>query len=128
MRSLCILAVVAITGSVLTGCGAAPPRLSAMADMERARSSPGAREGAELAPQTYAAAEDARKRSLAAAEAGDDTAAALYADRALAGYQHALIQARLARATVAEGEAATTLSNADDEARKTAQARTAPRS
>lgn len=128
MRTTTILALVALTAGTLTGaltgCGGSPPRMSSMADMERARSSPGAREGAELAPQTYAAAEDARKRSLAAAEAGDDSAAGLYADRALAGYQHALIQARLARATVAEGEAATSLSNADAEARKTAQART----
>ncbi len=115
-----ILALVTIAG-----CGGAQhPSVAAMGDMDRARTSPGAREGAELAPQTYGAAEEARKRSHAAADAGDDIAAGLYAERALAGYQHALVQARLARATVAEGEAATALANADAEARKTTQART----
>ncbi|MEO6572496.1 MAG: hypothetical protein ABIP89_01565 [Polyangiaceae bacterium] len=123
-RTLAILALVAPIASA--GCGGAQhPSGSAMGDMDRARTSPGAREGAELAPQTYGAAEDARKRAHAAADAGDDIAAGLYAERALAGYQHALIQARLARATVAEGEAASALSNADNEARKTTQARTA---
>lgn len=108
----------------IAGCGGAQRRSStALDDVERARRGAGAQEGARLAPQTYAVAEDERKRAREAEGAGDDVGADLHAQRAIAAYQHALVVARLARATVEQGKAKDAEAAAEGEARRLAQSR-----
>lgn len=87
------------------GCGAAPLRVSALDDMDRARASPSAREGAERAPEAYARAEREREIAQAAHAAGDNVGATLHAQHAIAGYSHALAVARLAHATAEMADA-----------------------
>jgi outer membrane protein OmpA-like peptidoglycan-associated protein len=69
-----------------------------MAEMEQVRVAPAAKEGAELAPQEFARAEEQRSLARKAQADGDETAATLYADRAVAAYDRSLVLARLARA------------------------------
>lgn len=81
----------------LAGC-AGPIHVATIDDMERVRASEGAREGAALAPETYARAEQERTKALEAHAVRDDVGAALHAEHAMATYQHALVLARAARA------------------------------
>jgi hypothetical protein len=97
---------------VLGACGAAPMRVAALDDVERVRVTTGAREGAALAPEAFAHAEEERGFALRAHAAGDDVAAGLHAERAVAAYQHALIMARLARATTELADAQKALDDA----------------
>jgi flagellar motor protein MotB len=84
---------------VLAACGGAPLHIAAMDDMEHVRVGADAQESAKLAPEAFARAEQERRISLQAREAGDDVAATLHAQRALAAYDHALVVARLGRAS-----------------------------
>ena len=81
----------------LCACGSAI-RVAALDDMERMRVGASAAEGAALAPDIYARGE--RERDLARAEhaGGDDVAAALHAEHAMAEYTHAIVASRIARA------------------------------
>jgi flagellar motor protein MotB len=80
-----------------------------MEEMEQVRQSPGAREGARLAPEAYARAEQERDLALREHAAGDEVGATLHAERANAAYNHALVVARLARATVELADATKSL-------------------
>jgi outer membrane protein OmpA-like peptidoglycan-associated protein len=93
-------------------CGGAPARLAALDDLERVRSAAGAREGARLAPEMYARAEQERALAQEAHASGDDVGAALHAQRAVASYDHALAVARLARATAELTDAQRSLDDA----------------
>ena len=117
---------IGVSMTFLAACGGADqrPALTAMADMERVRSAPGAKEGADLAPQAFAQAEQERVLSKKAYDAGDDTGASLHADRAIAAYSHALVLARMARATRDLAEAKQLLDTANDQASKLAASRT----
>lgn len=84
----------------LVSCHAAPLRIAAVDEMDRVRQSAGAREGARLAPEVYAGAEQERVLALRAHAAGDDVGATLHAERAGAAYSRALAVARLASATI----------------------------
>jgi len=66
----------------------------------------------------FARAEQERKLSQQAYEAGDDVAASLHADRAIAAYEHAFVLARLARATNDASDAKTANDAADAQADK----------
>ena len=79
----------------LVSCHAAPLRIAAVDEMDRVRQSAGAREGARLAPEVYAGAEQERVLALRAHAAGDDVGATLHAERAGAAYSRALAVARL---------------------------------
>ncbi|HXX67009.1 MAG TPA: hypothetical protein VEK07_07505 [Polyangiaceae bacterium] len=83
-----------------------------MDEVERARSSEVARDGARFAPEEYARAERERALSRQAHAAGDDVAANLHAEHALAAYQHAAVVARLSRAASEQSEAQTLLDQA----------------
>ncbi len=89
----------ALAGAGSAGCAGAQRHVAAMDEVERVREGAGAKQGAELAPEAYARAEQERRFSIAAHDAGDDVAATLHAQRALAAYDHALVIGRLARAT-----------------------------
>lgn len=109
---------------VLVGCAAVPRGTAAsMAEMDRVRASAGAREAKELAPQAFARAEEERALAKKASAGDDDTAAAIYADRAIAAYSHALVLARLARATRELSEASTALAQATEQERQLASSR-----
>jgi flagellar motor protein MotB len=123
MRALAIGALVVVP--FLAACGGASqrPAMTAIADMERARTGPGAKEGAELAPQAYALAEQERVLAKKAYDDGDDTGAALHADRALAAYGHALVLARAARAAKDLADAKQTLDGTNEQLQKLAASR-----
>ncbi len=92
-----------LAGSCLVGlvaCHATPLRVAAVDDMDRVRQSAGAREGARLAPEAYARAEQERDLAVRAHAAGDEVGATLHAERATAAYGRAFVVARLAGATI----------------------------
>jgi hypothetical protein len=107
---------IALALCTLSGCGGASLRLAAIDDMEHVRGAPGAQEGAKLAPEAYARAEQERALALAAHQAGDDVGATLHAQRAVAAYDHALVVARLARATAELADAQKSLDDASGQA------------
>ncbi len=95
----------ALSPGALAGCGATPMRVAAMDDVERVRAGDDARQGAQVSPDTYARAENERRLAIEAHQAGDDVAATLHAQRALAAYAHALVVGRLARAAAEQADA-----------------------
>jgi hypothetical protein len=99
-------------------CGGAPMRVAALDNVDRVRSSAGAQEGATLAPETYARAEQERDLARTAHAAGDDVGATLHADRAAAAYGHALVVARLARAMLELADAQKSLDEATGQERE----------
>jgi flagellar motor protein MotB len=121
MKRLTLLALTATSFAI--GCGGSALQVPAMAEVEKIRTAPAAREGAELAPQMFAIAESERQKSRAAFDAGDDATAEIYAERAAASYQNAFILARLAKATQRETDAKKALANAEDDAARYEKAR-----
>jgi flagellar motor protein MotB len=106
------LAWAALVVAGLAACGGAPIHAAALGEAERVRLSPGAREGAELAPETYARAEQERELARRADASGDEVGSALHAERAIAAYGHALVVARLARAGTELADAKKSLDDA----------------
>ena len=116
-----VLALVLVGAQASVGCGggsAQRPASDALGEMERVRAAPGAAEGRDLAPQAYARAEAERAAAQKAKDAGDDTGASLYADRAIAAYNHALVLARLSRATRELADAQQSAGTATEQAKK----------
>lgn len=112
------LLVSGVSGTAtLAGCGG-PLRVASLDDMERARTTNAAQEGATGAPEVYAHAEGERVLAERSHAEGDDVSATLHAEHALAGYGHAVVVARKVRATA---ELADATRAADD---ATAQAQT----
>jgi flagellar motor protein MotB len=101
-----------MAASLLLGCGGAVMQVAALDDVERARAAPATQEGAKLAPEAYARAEQERRIALEEHAAGDDVGAVLHAQRAVAAYGHALAVVRLARATTELADAQKTLDDA----------------
>jgi hypothetical protein len=110
------IAAIAALSTTLAACGGAPLRVAAIDDMERARGGPAAQEGARLAPEAYARAEEERRIALAEHTAGDDVGAVLHAQRAIAAYDHAIAVVRLARATTELADASKGLEDATAQA------------
>jgi flagellar motor protein MotB len=108
---------------LLASCAGAKDGRSPLVEMERVRQSAGAKDAAELAPQAFAKAEDERRHAKEAQGQGDEVAAQLHAERAVAGYTHAFVLARLARATREESAASSALAKAQEDARQLASAR-----
>jgi flagellar motor protein MotB len=110
---------------LVVACSGARPPLPLLADVDRARAAT-AQEG-ELAPQALAEADAERGRARSVYQAGDDIAASLHAERAIAGYQHTRMVARSARATADAAKADAELAQKTDElhaleaARRTAE-------
>jgi hypothetical protein len=88
----------AVAQGSLVGCGATTMRVASLDEVERVRATEAAKDAAARAPETYARAEQERAFARAAHAAGDDVAANLHAERAMAAYGHASAVARLARA------------------------------
>ena len=97
---------------VTAGCGASPVRVTALDDLERVRTSPAASEGGAHAPEVAARAEQERQFALDSHAAGDDAAASLHAERAIAAYGHAVVVGRLAVAIAEQADAQKALEDA----------------
>jgi flagellar motor protein MotB len=108
--------VAAAAAALLFGCGGAPLRVAAIEDMNRVRGSAGAQEGARLAPEVVARAEQERDFALRAHASGDQVGATLHAERAVAAYDHALVVARLARASTELADATKALNDVTTQA------------
>jgi flagellar motor protein MotB len=87
-------------------------RVPSLDEVERARSTDAAKDAAARAPEAYARAEQERAFARAAHASGDDVAANLHAERALAAYEHAGAIARLSRAIADLADAQKTLDDA----------------
>jgi hypothetical protein len=100
------------------GCGAAPMRVASLDEVEQARVSETAKAAAVTAPGAYARAEQEREFARAAHVAGDDVAANLHAERAIAAYGHAVAVSRLAAAVanLADAQKALDDANAQEQA------------
>jgi flagellar motor protein MotB len=118
-RALGLLA----TASLIAGCASAPHATTRMADVDRARESPAAQEAKALAPDAFARAETERAEAQKASAAGDDVAASIDADRAVAAYEHAFVLARLARATQRLDEGKSSLAQASQRLHELAASR-----
>lgn len=91
MRRALLLALLVI------GCAPAT-RPASLAELDRLRSAPAAREASGLAPQAFLSAEKLRREADRAFAEGDRTGADILAEQAVAAYTHAEVLARLARA------------------------------
>jgi flagellar motor protein MotB len=112
VRRLALAAVLAVSASGALGCAAGPMRVASLDEVERVRITESAREAAATAPEVYARAEQEREFARAAHRAGDDVAANLHAERALAAYGHAAAVARLAAAVASLADAQKALDDA----------------
>ncbi|MBK9265247.1 MAG: hypothetical protein IPM54_36375 [Polyangiaceae bacterium] len=84
---------------VLSLAACAPiPRPPVFAEVEAVRDNPANAAPRELAPTAYAHADKLRAEAQAAFDAGDVAGSQILAERSLAAYAHALVQARIARA------------------------------
>jgi flagellar motor protein MotB len=110
-------------GVGVTGCAAPMLSVPHIEDADRAKESPASREAELLAPQAIARADEQRALAHKARKDGDDVAAVLYADRAIAAYEHAFILARLAKATHEQEDAETALATASSHAKELAAER-----
>jgi hypothetical protein len=110
------LSAAVIASFALGACAGAPPHIAAIDDMERVRSTKDVQEGSRLAPEAYARAEQERALAREARVSGDELGATLHAQRAVAGYEHALAVARLARATAELSDAQRSLDDATAQA------------
>ncbi len=87
-------------------------RVASLDELERVRTTEATKDAAAQAPEAYARAEQERDFARAAHAGGDDVAANLHAERAMAAYGHAAVVARLARAVADLAEAQKALDDA----------------
>jgi flagellar motor protein MotB len=99
----------------LAGCATSPIRVPSLDEVERVRATEAAQEGARGAPEVFARAEQERHFAEAAHATGDDVAAKLHAERAIAAYGHALVVARLAVALAQQADAQHALDEAAEQ-------------
>ena len=83
---------------VLAAACAPTPRPAVLEEVDRARSTPAAKESETLAPQAYLYAEKLRADAEKAQASGDRAGAQILAEHAMAAYEHAHVLARAARA------------------------------
>jgi outer membrane protein OmpA-like peptidoglycan-associated protein len=115
-----------VLASLAVGCGgAATSGLVKVSEAERTRDGLRGRDAQTLAPQAYAEAEQALKAAKDAERSGDAVGAELHAERAIAAYQHAVVLARLARATEGEAQAKEALARAVEQSQRYTAARKA---
>lgn len=115
-RTFLPLALIAFAPLALAACGGAAAASNGSLDAaSRLAKSPQVEDAKGLAPQVYAAAQADLVEAQRAKDAGDQTSAELYAERASATFARAVSVARAARATK-EGDAARErLARADEE-------------
>lgn len=126
MRPFTIAAAIALASVSASGlgCGATPMRLASLDEVERVRVTDDTKAAAERAPGAFARAEQERDFARAAHAEGDDVAANLHAERAVAAYAHAGAVARLAAATSDLADALKALADATAQEQALAVSRT----
>jgi flagellar motor protein MotB len=92
-------------------------------EVERARTTEAAKDSAAGAPEAYARAERERAFARSAHASGDDVAANLHAERAMAAYGHAAAIARLSRAIADLADAQKALDDANAQEQSLAASR-----
>jgi hypothetical protein len=105
------------------GCASAPIHVAALDEVERVRATPAVTEASKRAAEVFARAEREREFARAAHASGDDVAATLHADRAIAAYGHTLSVARLAEAIAELADAQKSLDDATAEEQSLAVSR-----
>jgi len=120
---LAALPPVALALGILPGCGATSIRVASLDEVERVRVTDATKDAAVRAPEAYARGEQERAFARAAHAAGDDVAANLHAERAMAAYGHAGAVARLARAIAELADAQKALDDATAEEQSLAASR-----
>lgn len=108
-----------VAALVLGGCGASGRTsggVARMADAERMKKSLEGKDVAASAPAAFATAEAELRLARDADAAGDALSAELHAEKAVAAYNHAIVLARLARATAEEASARAALARATEDA------------
>jgi hypothetical protein len=110
--------LLALVSFAAAACGATQMHVAAIDDMERVRAGADTQEGARMAPELYARAEQERRIALDAHAQGDDVGATLHAQRSVAAYEHALVVARLARAQTELADAQKAVSDASAQAQQ----------
>jgi flagellar motor protein MotB len=103
---------IAVVALAPCGCATAPLRMPSLDEVEQVRASEAAHEGSLRAPEVFVRAEQERGFAIAAHARGDDVAAKLHAERAIAAYGHALVVARLAAALAERADAQHALDDA----------------
>ncbi len=93
-----LLRAVSLTSVLLLSACAGAPRPPVLGQADAVASSPKAVDAKANAPQAFAHAEKLRKQAEAAYADGDQAAAQILGDRAIAAYSHAFVLVRLARA------------------------------
>jgi hypothetical protein len=104
-----LVGAIGIAAGAVSACGASVISVASVDEVERVRSTETALEGARLAPDVYARAEHERDLARRSHASGDDVAANLHAEHALAAYSHAVVVARIARAAAEGTDAQATL-------------------
>jgi len=104
-----LVGAIGIAASAIVACGATVISVASVDEVERVRSTETALEGARLAPDVYARAEQERDLARRSHASGDDVAANLHAEHALAAYSHAVVVARIARAAAERTDAQATI-------------------
>lgn len=114
-----------VLASLVGACGATPRvPLASIDAVDRARSSPAAKEAEKVAPQAMALADADRRKADDSLKGGDEVTADLYASRALVSIEQAIVLSRLARAADSEREARARAEKAASEARELTATRT----
>lgn len=114
------IALLALATAACAGAGASG--VGRVSEADRMRAGLAGRDAQSLAPQAFALADAELAQAKQAEAAGDSLGAELHADRALAAYSHAIVLARLARATEEEASASKALAKASgDQASYSAQ-------
>jgi flagellar motor protein MotB len=94
---------------------ASTPRPPVLSEADAVRGTPAAAEARSLAPQAFAKAERILEQARAAHDQGSPASAQILGEHALAGYGHAFVLARLAKAEQRMGEAELALRKAKSE-------------
>ena len=122
-RSIVAVSLLVVSAAGL-GCGATTMRLASLDEVERVRVTGDTKASAAGAPEVFARAEQERDFARAAHAKGDDVAANLHAERAVAAYAHAGAVARLAVATTDLADAQKALADAVAQEQTLAASRT----
>ena len=98
MKAFAFALLLVATMPGVLGCGASTMHVASLEEVERVRDTDDARSAATLAYEVNARAEQEREYARVAHARGDDVAANLHAERAIAAYGHARAVSRLATA------------------------------
>ena len=121
MRPFAFAALIGLTAA--SGCGASTMRVTSLDQLERVRASDAVKASSVQAPAVFARAERERELAREAHAEGDDVAANLHAELAIAAYGHAGAVTRLASAIANLADSQKTVDDATAQEQALAAAR-----